>query len=100
MSGIIRRININTFYLPSKVLFEGAEREKIVAVNEHIARPRFPIGKSAGFDLSKTIFRGVKEQTWLYGKWFVLLSNPRKFQFVKFILHLVVLILICNWLQP
>ena len=47
MTGIIRRININTFNLPSKVFFECAEREKIVTVDEHIARPRFPIGKRA-----------------------------------------------------
>ena len=53
---IVRRININAFYLSGKVLFKSAEREKIVAVNEHIARPRFPIGKRTGFDFPKTIF--------------------------------------------
>ncbi len=74
---IVRRININTFYLSCKVLFEGAECKKIVAVNEHIARPRFPIGKRAGFDLPKTIFRGVKEKSRFYGKRLVLLANPR-----------------------
>ena len=86
MAGIIRRVNINTFNCTYKVFFESAEREKIVAVNEHIARPRFPIGESAGFDLPKTIFRGVKEQTRLNGKRLVFLANPRQFQFIYLIL--------------
>ena len=86
MAGIIRRVNINTFNLPSKVLFESAKCEKIVAMDEHISRPRFPIGKSAGFDLPKAIFRGVKEQTRLNGKWFILFVNPRKFQFIYLVL--------------
>lgn len=61
ISSIIWRINVNTFYLPCEVLLKSAEREKIIAVNEHIARPRFPVGETAGFDLPKTIFRCVKE---------------------------------------
>lgn len=82
MAGIIGRVNINTFNLPSKVLFKGAKCEKIVSVDEHIARPRFSVGESADFDIPKTIFRGIKEQTRLYGKWLVLLANPCKFQFI------------------
>ena len=58
---IVRRININAFYLSGKVLFKGAEREKIVAVNEHISRPWLSIGESACLDFPKTIFRGVKK---------------------------------------
>lgn len=40
---IIGWIDINTFNRPCKVFFKGAEGEKIVAVNKHIARPRFSI---------------------------------------------------------
>lgn len=59
-SGVVRRINVNAFYLSGKVLFKCTKRKEIVAVNEHIARPRFSIGKRVGFDLPKTIFRGFK----------------------------------------
>ena len=83
---IIRGINIDTLDCTLKVFFECAECEKVVAVDEHIAWPRFPIGEGAGFDLPKTIFRGIKEQTRLNGKWFVLLANPRKFQFIYLVL--------------
>ncbi len=83
---IVRRVNVNTFYLPSEILFESAEREKIVTMNEHIARPRFPIGESAGFGLPKTIFRDIKEQTRLNGKWFILFAYPRQFQFIYLVL--------------
>ena len=79
---IVWRVNVNTLNLSGKVLFKGAERKKIVAVNEHIARPRFPIGESPGFDLPKTIFRGVKEQTRLYCKRLVIFTNPCEFQFI------------------
>ena len=85
-ASIIRRIYVYTLHCSDKVFFECAKREKIVAVNEHIARPRFPIGESAGFDLPKTIFRGVKEQTRLNGKRLVFLANPRQFQFIYLIL--------------
>ena len=61
ISSIIRRVYVDTLNCTSKVFFKGAESEKIVAVNKHIARPRFPVGESAGFDFPKTIFRGVKE---------------------------------------
>ena len=83
---VIRRVYIDTFDLILECINECAECEKIVAVNEHIARPRFSIGKRAGFDLPKTVFRGVNEQTWLYGKRLVLLANPRQFQFIYLIL--------------
>ncbi len=59
-ASIIRRIYVYTLHCSDKVFFECAKREKIVAVNKHITRPRFPIGESPGFDLPKTIFRGVK----------------------------------------
>ena len=55
MAGIIRRVNINTFNLPSKVFFECAKREKIVTMDKHIARPWFPVGESACFDLTMTM---------------------------------------------
>lgn len=85
-SSIVWRIYVDTFDLPGEILLECSERKKIISVDEHIARPRFPIGKCAGFDLPKTIFRGVKEQTWLNSKWLVLLTNPRKFQLIYLVL--------------
>lgn len=78
-ASIIRRIYVYTLYSSDKVFFESAKREKIVAVNKHIARPRFPIGKGARFNLPKTIFRGINEQTRLNGKRFVFLANPCEF---------------------
>ncbi len=78
IASVIRRVDIDTFNLILKCINEGAEREKIVSVNQHIAGPWFPIGERAGFDLPKTIFRSVKEQTRFYGKRLVLLANPRK----------------------
>ncbi len=86
VSSIIWRINVYTFCSSFKVFFKGAKREKIVAMDEHIARPRFPIWESAGFDFPKTIFRGVKKQTRLNGKRLILLANPRQFQFIYLVL--------------
>ena len=60
-TSIVWWINVNTFDLPGKVLLKSAECEKIVTVDEHIARPRFPVGERAGFDRSKTIFRSINE---------------------------------------
>ncbi len=91
ITSIIRRVYVYTLNCACKVFFKCAESKKVVAVNKHIAGPQFPIGESASFDLPKTIFRGVKEQTRLYGKRLVLLANPRKFQFIYFVLcHLFV----------
>lgn len=83
---VIWRINVYTFNLPCEILFEGAKREQIVAVNEHIARPRFTIGESVGFDLPITIFRGVKEQTRLNGKRLIVFAYPRQFQLIYIVL--------------
>ena len=83
---IVGGINVDTFYRTSKVFFKSPKREKIIAVNEHIARPRFPIGENTGFDFPKTIFRGVKEQTRLNSKRLILLANPRKFEFIYLVL--------------
>lgn len=55
-SCIIWRIYVDTFNLSGEILLECSERKKIISVDEYIARPRFPIGKRAGFDFPKTIF--------------------------------------------
>ncbi len=61
ITRIIWRVYVDTFDLTGEVLFKSTKSEKIVAVNKHIARPRFPIGESSGFDFSKTIFRSIKK---------------------------------------
>ena len=86
VASIVRRVYVNTFNSTCEVFFKSAEREEIITVNKHIARPRFPIGESAGFDFPKTIFRGVNQQTRLNGKRFILLANPRQFQFIYLVL--------------
>ena len=87
ITRIIWRVYVDTFDLTGEVLFKSTKSEQIVAVNKHIARPRFPIGKRAGFDLPKTIFRSVKEQTRFYGKRLILFANPRKLQFILSLFH-------------
>ena len=94
---IIRWVNIDTFNCTDKVFFESAECEKVIPMDEHVTWPRFPVGESAGFDLTKTIFRGVKEQTRLYGKRLVFLANPRKFQFIYLILCHIIFCLTMNF---
>ena len=81
-ASIIRRIYVYTLHCSDKVFFECAKREKIVAVNKHITQPRFPIGEHASFNLPKTIFWGVNEQTRFNGKRLVFLANPCKLQFI------------------
>ena len=81
-ASIIRRIYVYTFHCSDKVFLECAKCKKIVAMNEHIARPWFPSGESPGFDFPKTVFRGVNEQTRFNGKRFVFLANPCKLQFI------------------
>ena len=76
-ASIIRWIYVYTFHCSDKVFLECAKCKKIVAMNEHIARPWFPIGEHASFSLPKTIFWGVNEQTRFNGKRLILLANPR-----------------------
>ncbi len=82
ISCIIRRVNVDTFHCAFEVFFKRAKREKVITVDEHISRPRFTVREGAGFDIPKTIFRGVKEQTRLNSKRLILLANPRKLQFI------------------
>ena len=86
ITSVIRRVDIDTFDLILKCINERAEGKQIVTMDQHIARPRFPIRKRAGFNLPKTIFRSVKEQTRFYGKRLVFLANPCKFQFIYLVL--------------
>lgn len=86
IASVVGRVNVYTFDRASKVFFECAKREKIVAVNEHIARPRFPIGESACLDLSMTMEWVMDKETRFHCKWLIFLTNPRKFEFIYLVL--------------
>ena len=40
---VVWRIDVDTFYLPGKLLFQRLERKKVVAMNEHIVKDVFLI---------------------------------------------------------
>lgn len=99
ITSVIRRVDIDTFDLILKCINECADCKKIVAVNEHIAWPWFPIRKSACLDLPITMEWVMDKEARLNGKRLVLLANPRKFEFIYRIRHLIVSILIYIQLQ-
>ncbi len=86
ITSIVRRIYIDTFDLIFKCICQSTKCEQIVAVDEHITRPRFFIRESACFDFSEAILGSVNEQTWLNGKLFIILAYPRQFQFIYLVL--------------
>ena len=81
-ASIIRWINVYTFDCAREVFFEGAECEQVVSVDKHIARPRFAIGQSPGFNLAIVESRIFDKYTRFYGRTLVILPYPRQFQFI------------------
>ena len=85
-TSVVRWIYVDALYCTSEVFFKSAKCEKIVAVNEHIARPWFPIRESASFDLPMTMERVMDKETRFHCKWLIFFAYPRKFEFIYLVL--------------
>ena len=86
IARIVGRIDIDTFDGTRIVLFEGFEGKQIVAMDEHIAVPRFAIGQGARLDRTIRIVGILNENPRFNRLARIILSNPRQFQFLQFLI--------------